>query len=172
MKMLLTREQFNKRVLDRDKRCVVCSSDLDLAIHHIMDRSLFEDGGYYEDNGVALCPKHHRFAEDDTLSCDELRELAGIINIILPEGYDPEQVYNKWGIVILNKDYKGTLYQYERDTLPSFEKNVKKRTYFSVYVDKKYAESVLGVQTESDNLLYVSASGRIPCSCSRQTKFI
>ena len=100
MKTLLTREQFNQAVLARDQCCIVCKSKDELVIHHIIDRSLFENGGYYKDNGVTLCPKCHLLSEDSVISCDELRELAGITEVLLPEDYDPEQVYNKWGVAV------------------------------------------------------------------------
>lgn len=98
MKTLLSREEFNTIVLKRDGyKCVLCSHQTDLAVHHILDRALFTDGGYYEDNGVTLCPKHHLEAENGIFSCEELRDAAKIETIFLPPKYDPTKKWDKWG---------------------------------------------------------------------------
>lgn len=55
MNILLTREDFKKIVFERDKhKCVVCGQPA-VDAHHIIDRALWTDGGYYLDNGVSLC---------------------------------------------------------------------------------------------------------------------
>lgn len=97
MAKLLTREKFNKVVKSRDgNTCLFCDST-DVIVHHIIDRSLFEDGGYYKDNGATLCDHHHIMAEEGKLECDEIRHQAGIENIVLPECLVPVRKYNKWG---------------------------------------------------------------------------
>ena len=56
---LLTREEFKKQVFARTNgKCCVpdCSCDA-VDAHHIMDRKLWNDGGYYLSNGAALCEK-------------------------------------------------------------------------------------------------------------------
>jgi hypothetical protein len=69
--------------------------------HHILDRSLFEDMGYYIDNGVSLCSEHHLQAEQTSLSCKMLRAKAGIISIVLPEHFDVDEEWDHWGNIIL-----------------------------------------------------------------------
>jgi hypothetical protein len=62
---LLTREEFKKQVFakTRGKCCVPgCNCDA-VDAHHIMDRRLWNNGGYYLSNGAALCAKHHLDAE-------------------------------------------------------------------------------------------------------------
>jgi hypothetical protein len=104
---LLTRENFRKLVFERDNhQCVVCNAigevcqNTTLDAHHIIDRKCFEDGGYYLNNGVSLCSKHHLSAENGEFLPDQLREFAKISQKVLPTGFDPEKCYNKWGDII------------------------------------------------------------------------
>jgi len=56
---LLTRDDFRVRVFTRDgHRCVICGAEGKDA-HHIMERRLFDNGGYSLDNGATLCENHH-----------------------------------------------------------------------------------------------------------------
>lgn len=114
--MLLTRNQFREKVFDRDNhKCVVCQKQAKDA-HHILERRLWNDGGYYLDNGVSLCEEHHLKAESTEISCETLRELAGIQKVILPEHLYPDFIYDKWGNPFLengNLRYKGELYHDE-----------------------------------------------------------
>lgn len=100
MDKLLSREEFKAQVFERDdSTCVICE-EVGVDAHHIIERSLFEDGGYYLDNGVTLCSDCHIKAETTEISCKELRERAGITSTILPEHLD-EGDYDKWGNPIL-----------------------------------------------------------------------
>ena len=103
---LLTRDQFRETVLSRDHhKCVVCDKPAADA-HHILDRSLFENGGYYLDNGVSLCEEHHLEAEMTKISCEELRKKACIANIVLPEHFDENsesiETFDHWGNILLS----------------------------------------------------------------------
>lgn len=94
---LLTREQFFETVMARDRKwCVYCSEPA-VDAHHLIDRKCFDDGGYYEDNGVSLCSKCHLYAEQGLLSPQQLRLYAGIREVVLPKGLDPNLEYDKWG---------------------------------------------------------------------------
>ena len=76
--MLLTRDKFREGVFERDDyKCVVCGNPAQDA-HHIIERRLFTDGGYYLDNGASLCGDHHLEAEQTTISTATLRALIGI----------------------------------------------------------------------------------------------
>ena len=113
--ILLTRDQFREAVYARDGyRCVICgrgTSDnvfvVNLDAHHIMERRLFPDGGYYVDNGATVCDSDepgggcHLKAEQSLISCEELREAAGIEQVILPPHLYHDQPYDKWGNPIL-----------------------------------------------------------------------
>ena len=68
----MTRDEFRTEVLTRDNnKCVVCGAEPTGGVHHIIERKLFTDGGYYIDNGVALCDKHHLEAEYTKERCKE-----------------------------------------------------------------------------------------------------
>jgi hypothetical protein len=98
---LLTRDQFRESVFVRDGgRCLVCEKAA-VDAHHIIDRKLWPDGGYYLENGASVCEEHHLAAEATTLSCEKLRELAKISRFPLPEHLYPDQPYDKWGNPIL-----------------------------------------------------------------------
>lgn len=98
---LLTRDDFREGVFARDNhKCVVCGKPA-VDAHHIIDRKLFDDGGYYLDNGVSVCEKCHIEAERTIISCDTLRKLAGIKTVVLPPDFDPENTYDKWGKPLL-----------------------------------------------------------------------
>jgi len=98
---LLSRDDFRSEVLKRDgHKCVCCGTDAQDS-HHIIERRLFHDGGYYLGNGVSLCGGCHLKAESTLLSCEELREKAGIGRVVLPEHLYPDQAYDKWANPIL-----------------------------------------------------------------------
>lgn len=98
---LLTRDEFRNAVFTRDgHKCVVCGAAAKDA-HHIIERRLWPDGGYYLANGASVCEKHHLAAESTTLSCDELRERCGIAAIALPPHLYSDQAYDKWGNPVL-----------------------------------------------------------------------
>lgn len=101
MKKILTREEFKLQVLTRDNNsCVICKLPA-VDTHHVIDRSLFDDGGYYTDNGVSLCSEHHLQAEQTIISCKILRAKANITEIVLPEHLDTEEEWDHWGNIIL-----------------------------------------------------------------------
>lgn len=138
--MKLTREEFRNSVFDRDgHKCVICKKDAKDA-HHIIERRLFSDGGYYLDNGASLCEDCHIDAEKTLYSCDFIREKVNITKIILPEHFYSDINYDKWGNIILNDNtrLKGELFYDESvqkilksaNILDKFSKYIKyPRTY-------------------------------------------
>ena len=101
MNILLTRDDFRNGVFERDKHlCVICKEPA-LDAHHILERKLFPEGGYYLNNGASLCEKHHLLAESTQLSCDEIRQAAGITEIVLPPHFYTDVEYDKWGNEVL-----------------------------------------------------------------------
>jgi hypothetical protein len=138
MSKLLTRDQFREGVFARDNnKCVICSLPA-VDAHHIIERRLFSDGGYYLDNGASLCQEHHIAAETTILTCDEIRQAARIENIILPEHFYSDINYDKWGNILQPNGtrLKGELFYDEsvqkiiRPVLGEFSKYVKyPRTY-------------------------------------------
>ncbi len=101
MQKLLTRDEFRQAVFNRDgNKCIICHSQAQDA-HHILERRLFPDGGYYLDNGASLCGEHHIQAETTELSCEDIREKSGIETVILPPHLYKDNRYDKWGNIIL-----------------------------------------------------------------------
>lgn len=138
MPNLLTRDEFRKAVFERDNyKCVVCQTPAQDA-HHIIERRLFPDGGYYLDNGVSVCDFHHWEAEKTIIHPKELRKRAGIEKVVLPPHLYRDQEYDKWGNPIMPNGtrLKGELFHEESaqkilsDVLHLFTNKVKyPRTY-------------------------------------------
>lgn len=138
--ILLIRDDFREGVFKRDSyKCVICGNEAKDA-HHIIERRLFSDGGYYLDNGASLCEKHHIEAEQTTLSCDEIREKCGITKIVIPDHFYSDYDYDKWGNIMqpTGQRIKGELFYDESvqkilkqgNVLDLFQKHVKyPRTY-------------------------------------------
>jgi len=104
MNELLTRDDFRESVFKRDGfKCLFCDCTENLDAHHIIERRLFTDGGYYIDNGATLCQKHHLMAESTELTCTELREKANIKTIVLPEDFYSDCNYDKWGNIYIGQ---------------------------------------------------------------------
>lgn len=137
---LLTRDEFRNKTFERDNhKCIVCGDKAKDA-HHIIERRLFTDGGYYLDNGASLCEKHHIQAEETTIGCEELREKIGITKPVIPEHFYSDINYDKWGNILLPTGVriKGELFYDESvqkilkqgDVLQYFQKHIKyPRTY-------------------------------------------
>ena len=101
MTKLLTRDEFRKQVFQRDNfKCVMCGEPA-VDAHHIIERRLWPDYGYYVDNGASVCETHHRACETTEISVEQIREACKIQKAMLPPHlYDDEQ-YDKWGNIIL-----------------------------------------------------------------------
>ncbi len=112
MPNILTRDDFRKGVFARDKNlCVICKSEAQDA-HHIIERRLFNNGGYFINNGASLCGACHILAEQTILSCKEIRKAAGINKRVLPEHLYEDYEYTKWGDILNenNTRYPGELF--------------------------------------------------------------
>jgi hypothetical protein len=63
-KAKITKEDRAWAKLIKDKfnnKCIICGSSEKLNAHHLIPREI-KKFKYDLDNGVALCPKHHRFS--------------------------------------------------------------------------------------------------------------
>jgi len=108
----LSRDAFRAGVFARDGgRCVFCGEPA-VDAHHIIERRLFPDGGYYLDNGVSVCREHHLACERTEISVEDVRRAAGITRIVVPPHLYPDHVYDKWGNPVLasGQRLKGELF--------------------------------------------------------------
>ena len=107
---LLTREDFKKQVFNKThgKCCIGECGDNAVDAHHIMDRKLWTDGGYYLSNGAALCSVHHYMAEKSMITPKQCYLFMGIEHPKKPDTIDwltqeefeqcvENETINKWG---------------------------------------------------------------------------
>jgi len=97
---LLTREEFRKQVFERTNgKCCVPGCNCDAVdAHHIMDRKLWNNGGYYLSNGAALCEKHHWDAEKGIITPKNCYDYMKIT--ILPR--IPDKIIEKYKNKVAN----------------------------------------------------------------------
>src|SRR5690606_22004173 len=110
--MLLSRDGFRESVFGRDKqKCIFCERPPADA-HHIIERRLWPDGGYYLENGASVCNEHHILCEQTRISVEEVREACGIRRIVVPPHLYADQSYDKWGNPVLpnGQRLKGELF--------------------------------------------------------------
>jgi hypothetical protein len=94
---LLTRDDFREGVFKRDNhKCVFCGDPAQDA-HHILERRLWPDGGYYLANGASVCGEHHIKCETTEISVEDVRIACGILKPIIPPHLYDDQEYDKWG---------------------------------------------------------------------------
>lgn len=94
---LLTREAFKTHVFNRDKHtCVFCNKPA-VDAHHIIDRKLWTDGGYYLENGASVCEHHHMECELTHISVPEVWKACGIQQPAIPPQLPECHEYDKWG---------------------------------------------------------------------------
>jgi len=97
----MTRDEFRNSVFERDNhKCVLCGDPAQDA-HHIIERRLWTDGGYYLENGASVCGPCHIKCEQTVVSVEDIRYAAGITRIVLPEHMYSDTIYDKWGNIIL-----------------------------------------------------------------------
>lgn len=53
--------EWSSYVKLRDEICLVCGSEVNLNAHHLIPREI-KEFRYDIENGITLCPKHHRFS--------------------------------------------------------------------------------------------------------------
>lgn len=98
---LLTRDEFRESVFARDNfTCVFCNNPA-VDAHHILERRLWGDGGYYINNGASVCQEHHLECEMTNITVEEVREACGITKKVIPEHFYDDHIYDKWGNPVL-----------------------------------------------------------------------
>ena len=115
---LLTREQFREGVFARDgHKCVFCGKTAaetpegKLDAHHILERRLWPDGGYYLENGATVCEEHHLECEQTVRSVEDVRNAAGITKILVPPHLYDDHVYDKWGNPVHDRENRTNILQ-------------------------------------------------------------
>lgn len=132
--ILLSRDSFREGVFARDNhKCVICG-EAGQDAHHIIERRLFDDGGYYLNNGATLCGKHHIMAEETTLSVEEIRDACKITNIVLPEHLYVDQQYDKWGNPVTSNGKRLMGELFEDESVQKILKQGKVLDDFSKYI--------------------------------------
>lgn len=107
---LLSRARFKEEVFRRSRgRCCLCPAPA-MDAHHILDRKLFDDGGYYLSNGAAVCEGHHWQCETTVLALPVVRAAAQIHQVVLPDclaalGFAAP--LDKWGNLLLDGTWTG-----------------------------------------------------------------
>lgn len=115
MEQLLTRDKFREGVFARDGHmCVFCGAPA-VDAHHILERRLWPDGGYYMSNGASVCEEHHLACERTDIELYDVRKACGITKFVIPPHLYDDQEYDKWGNVILpnGNRLKGDLFHDE-----------------------------------------------------------
>ena len=98
MKTLLSRQEFKQQVFAKTgNSCAFCDQPA-VDAHHILDRKLREDGGYYIDNGCAVCEIHHLRCETGEINVADVRK-ASFSNHLIPSLLYSDIDYDKWGNV-------------------------------------------------------------------------
>lgn len=99
------RSWFREACVRRDDAtCVVpwCGEAVDTdpsgdgEIHHIIERKLWDDGGYIPENGACVCNTHHRYAETNYIPPQAFWCWLGVSSPTLPDSVDSHHI-NKWG---------------------------------------------------------------------------
>lgn len=132
MNKLLTRDEFREQTFARDNhKCVFCGNPAQDA-HHIIERRLWPDSGYYLNNGASVCGQHHLACERTVISVEDVREACGINHSCIPPHLYDDQVYDKWGNIILanGQRTKGELFYDE-----SVQKVLREGGVLSLFTD-------------------------------------
>lgn len=131
--VLLSRENFRNQVFKRDHHTCVFCDKLAQDAHHILERRLWSDGGYYLDNGASVCEEHHLACERTDISVEDVRQACGITQAIIPPQLFMDESYDKWGNPVLpnGQRLRGELFHDESvqkilaDKLPQFTSWIK-----------------------------------------------
>lgn len=93
---LLSRTEFRERALQRDNaRCLSCGQPA-VDVHHILNRALWPDGGFYLANAASLCAECHLKAEQTLISTEALWQAIGE-EPLLPLHLTPDTIYDTHG---------------------------------------------------------------------------
>lgn len=103
---LLSRAAFRESVFARDQGCCVFCGAPAADAHHILERRLWSNGGYYLDNGASVCLGCHLRCEMTLNTVEEARAASGILRAVIPEHLYDDERYDKWGNIILANEQR------------------------------------------------------------------
>lgn len=104
--ILLSPTQFQEVILVRDKHCCVICQKPGARVAHLMDKALWSDGGYYQENGATVCLEHDLAFKRTQISVEEVRQAAGISTILLPEHLSVDCQYDRYGNQLVANDQR------------------------------------------------------------------
>lgn len=90
----MSRQTFREECVERDGgECIVVKCDEPVTadpdgpgeVHHIIERELWVDGGYEQNNGASVCNMHHRMAEDNRIPPQAFWRWADVDVIGIPD---------------------------------------------------------------------------------------
>lgn len=93
-----TRQTVREQTFERDEStCVVpwCDNP-SVDAHHIIERALWDDGGYMLGNLASVCSHHHKAAERNEIPPQAFWQWLGIATPLLPESVETPDT-DKWG---------------------------------------------------------------------------
>lgn len=99
------REKFREVCVDRDGGgCIAptCPNEVTVdpdgpgEVHHIIERKLWESGGYIPENGASVCNKHHQMAEENEIPPQAFWRWIGVDYPPTPKEIKTDDC-NKWG---------------------------------------------------------------------------
>jgi len=111
----MSRNRFRERCVSRDGgECIVPTCEQEVTpspdgpgeVHHIMERKLWEDGGYFPANGASVCNPHHRMAEDNIIPPQAFWRWADVENPVVPVENAGYIDVDKWGEPLPGFEYK------------------------------------------------------------------
>lgn len=81
--------------------------------HHIIERKLFDDGGYYLNNAASVCEEHHIECEKTLITVEAVYAATNITEPKRPDYFEKGLVYDKWGNIIVSdvKRIPGLLFE-------------------------------------------------------------
>jgi hypothetical protein len=118
------RAKFREACIERDNNnCLIpwCDNRPD-EVHHIIERSEWDDGGYIQQNGASVCNNHHQYAESNDIPPQAFWWWLRQNEPMTPEGMGTQ--VDKWGEPLdspPHKDLRERIkYQSTRHMLPLY----------------------------------------------------
>lgn len=120
----MNREEAEAACFNRDGGCVVpwCDKEAQDA-HHIIERKLWDDGGYFLENLASVCHEHHKDAEENRIPPQAFWMWIGETPETVKVPHQVGNCVNKWGDVYRKPVLRHIKYPTTRylENSPSFD---------------------------------------------------